>query len=354
MATRDFYNILGVGRDATPDDIKRAYRSLARRWHPDHNRGPDAEARFKDITEAYRILSDPDERARYDRLGPLYTADGRPPTPEDLNEVVGSVLGGLFRRRGREPGEDLRYTISLTLEEVAQGVEKEIVVPRRVRCRTCGGDGARPGDGRETCTVCRGTGKATGPRLFRTECYHCDGRGYTIAHACPTCDGAGLTTVDDALRVRVPAGVATGQKLKLAGKGNAPRGSGPEGDLYVIVNVADHALFRRRGEDLVVDLPLTFAELLLGADVEVPTLEGTTTIRVPAGSPPGKVLRLGGRGLPRVGRGDRGDLHLQVVLELPEGIDDTQRQALADWASALQPSAHPRRAVFDRAVEARR
>lgn len=354
MATRDFYNILGVGRDATPDDIKRAYRNLARRWHPDHNRGPDAASRFKDITEAYRILSDPDERARYDRLGPLYTQDGRPPRPEDINEMVGSVLGGIFRRRGREPGEDLRYTVSLTLEEVASGVEKDIVVPRRVRCRTCGGDGARPGDGRESCAVCRGSGKATGPRLFRTECYHCDGRGYTIAHACETCSGGGLTSLDDALRVRVPAGVATGQKLKLAGKGNAPRGSGPEGDLYVIVNVADHALFRRRGEDLVVDLPLTYAELLLGADVEVPTLEGTTTIRVPAGSPPGKVLRLAGRGLPRVGRGDRGDLHLQIVLEIPEGIDEEQRAALAAWAGALQPSAHPRRAVFDRAVEARR
>lgn len=354
MATRDFYNILGVGRDATPDDIKRAYRHLARRWHPDHNQEPGADSRFKDITEAYRILSDPDERARYDRLGPLYTHDGRPPRPEDLNEVVNSVLGGLFRRRNREPGEDLRYTISITLEEVARGVEKEIVVPRRVRCRTCGGVGARPGDGKQTCTVCRGSGRATGPRLFRTECYHCEGRGYTIAHACTTCSGAGSTSLDDTLRVKVPAGVATGQKLKLANKGNAPRGGGPEGDLYVIVNVADHPLFRRRGEDVVVELPLTFSELALGADVEVPTLEGTTTIRVPAGSPPGKVLRLAGRGLPRVGRSERGDLHLQIVLEIPEDIDDAQRQALAEWARTLQPTAHPRRAVFDRAVEARR
>lgn len=353
MATRDFYNILGVGRDATQDDIKRSYRNLARRWHPDHNRDPDAESRFKDITEAYRTLSDPDKRARYDRLGPLYTEDGRPPRPEDLNEVVGSMFGSLFRRRGREPGEDLRYTVSLTLEEVGSGVEKEIVVPRLVRCRTCGGDGADPDGGRETCSVCGGSGRATGPRLFRSDCYHCDGRGFTTKKPCPRCDGEGRTTLDDSLKVKVPAGVATGQKLKLAGKGNAPRGSGPEGDLYVIVNVADHSLFRRRGDDLLVELPLTIDEITLGADVTVPTLEGTTTIRVPAGSPPGKILRLAGRGLPRVGRKTRGDLHLQIVLEVPEGLSPEQQDALADWASSLPSTAHPRRAAFRRALEDR-
>lgn len=353
MATRDFYNILGVGRDASQDDIKRAYRNLARRWHPDHNGDPEAEGRFKDITAAYRTLSDPEKRARYDRLGPLYTEDGRPPRPEDLNEVVGSMFGGLFRRRGREPGEDLRYTVSLSLEEVAQGIEKEIVVPRLVRCRTCGGDGAEP-DGKETCTVCGGSGRATGPRLFRSECYHCDGKGFVVTKACGRCDGDGRTTLEDALKVKVPPGVATGQKLKLAGKGNAPRGSGAEGDLYVIVNVADHPLFRRRGDDLLVELPLTFQEVALGADVTVPTLDGTTAIRIPPGSPSGKILRLAGRGLPKVGRKSRGDLHLQIVLEVPEGLTEAQQAELARWAESLPPTAHPRRATFDRAVEARR
>lgn len=353
MATRDYYNILGVERAATPDEIKKAYRSLARRWHPDHNPADaDAEERFKDITEAYRTLSDPDKRTRYDRLGPLYTEDGRPPRPEDLNEVVGTMWNNLFRRKSAPRGEDLRYTMSVTLEEVASGTEKEIVVPRFVRCRTCGGEGADP-EGRETCEVCRGTGRATGPRLLRSDCYHCEGRGFKVTKTCPDCGGDGKRGVEDALRVKVPAGVATGQKLKVPGKGNAPRGNGETGDLFVIVSVADHPLFRRRGDDVMLELPLTYAELVLGAEVAVPTLEGRTTIRIPPSSPPGKVLRLAGRGLPHVGRSSRGDLHIQLGLEVPAGLDPAQADALTAWSGALPKAAHPRRATFDTLVEDR-
>lgn len=354
MATRDYYNILGIERGASTDDVKRAYRVLARRWHPDRNpEDGGAEERFKDITEAYRTLSDPDKRARYDRLGPLYTEDGRPPRPEDVNEVVGTVFTNLFRRRGKERGEDLRYTVSLTLEEVARGIEKEIVVPRRVRCAPCRGEGADPDGGKETCTICGGTGRATGPRLFRTECYHCDGRGFTVGRACEACSGAGRRTIDDGLKVKVPAGVATGQKLKIAGKGNAPRGSGSEGDLFVIVSVAEHELFRRRGDDVVVELPLSYAEVTLGAEVAVPTLEGQTAIRIPAGSPPGKILRLAGRGLPRVGRSTRGDLHLQITLEIPTGLDEPAQERLRSWSDGLSPQSHPKRTAFDRAIQER-
>lgn len=356
MATRDYYNILGVERGASLDDIKRAYRVLARKWHPDRNQGDAAaEARFKDITEAYRTLSDPEKRSRYDRLGPLYTEDGRPPRPEDLNAVVGTMWNNLFRRRPNRRGEDLRYTVSVTLEEVASGAEKEIVVPRFVACRTCGGDGADPDGGKQTCTVCKGSGRASGPRLLRTDCYHCSGRGFTVARACPTCGGDGRNGLEDVLRVKVPAGVATGQKLKVASKGNAPRGSGEAGDLFVIVSVADHPLFRRRGDDVMLELPLTFPELALGADVTVPTLEGTTTIRIPPQSPPGKVLRLAGRGLPHVGQGPgRGDLHLQLALEVPSDLEESQRQQLVAWASTLPRGTHPRRAQFDQWVEERR
>lgn len=354
MSSRDYYNVLGVARSASQDDIKKAYRGLARRWHPDRNPGnEEVVQRFKDITEAYDTLADPDRRARYDRLGPLYTPDGRPPRPEELNEVVGTMFGNLFRRRRDEKGDDLRYTISIGLEEVAVGSEKEIVVPRRMRCRTCGGDGADPDGGRETCTVCGGSGRATGPRLFRTECYHCDGRGFKVVKPCPTCEGDGRHTVEDALKVKIPAGVATGQKLKLKSKGDAPRGSGPEGDLYVVVSVAEHPLFRRRGDDVLVDVPLTFPEVALGADVTVPTLEGTTAIRIPAGTAPGKIFRLGGRGLPRVGRSGRGDLHLQVTLEVPEQLGAEQREALAGWATSLGRGEHPKRQAFDQAVKER-
>ena len=353
MATRDYYNILGVHRKANPDEIKRAYRALARIWHPDHNSEPEAETRFKDITEAYKTLSDPDKRKRYDRLGPLYTSDGRPPRPEEFTEAVGAMFSGLFKRRGNARGEDLRYTVSLSLEQVAKGLEKQIVVPRQIRCGTCDGDGANPDGGRQTCKICGGSGKATGPRLFRSECYHCQGQGFTVSSPCPTCSGAGRNHIEDSLKVKVPPGVGTGQKLKLSGKGNAPRGKGSPGDLYVIVNVADHTLFRRRGDDVLVDLPLAFHELALGAEVAVPTLEGATRIKVPAGSSPGKILRLAGRGLPKLGRKTRGDLHLQIVLEVPEALDAPQREALRAWAQTLSESAHPRRARFGAELEER-
>jgi molecular chaperone DnaJ len=355
VSQRDFYNVLGVPRNAGQEDIKKAYRTLAMRWHPDRNpENDEVVQRFKDITEAYRTLSDPDKRARYDRLGPLYTADGRPPRPEDMTEMVGTVFGNLFRRRPAQPGEDLRYTVTVTMEEVASGVEREIVVPRRVRCRKCGGDGADPDGGRETCAACGGTGKATGPRLFRTECYHCDGRGWKVKKTCSACDGDGRQSVEDALKVRIPAGVATGQKLKIKGKGDAPRGSGQEGDLFVIVSVADHPLFRRRGDDVLVEVPLTFVEAALGADIDVPTLEGRTTIRVPQGTPAGKIFRLAGRGLPRLGRAERGDLHLQVTLEIPERLAGDDKDALVRWAKSLSAGSHPKREAFGAAVEQRK
>lgn len=352
MANRDFYNVLGISKGASPDEVKKAYRSLARRWHPDKNpEDAAAAARFKDINEAYRTLSDPEKRRRYDRLGPLYTEDGRPPTPEDVSDAVTSVFNGIFGR-GRTRGEDLRYTLSVTLEEVAKGVVKEIVVPRQVCCNRCGGDGADPEGGKETCEVCKGSGKGTG-RLFRTSCYHCGGQGFTVVKRCETCSGEGLKGIEDSLKVKVPAGVATGQKLKLSGKGSSSRGSGEAGDLLVIVNVADHDLFRRRGDDVLIEIPLTFHELVLGADVDVPTLQGKAAIRIPPGSPPGKILRLGGRGLPKVGSNARGDLHVELALEVPTGLTDAQQHALSSWADALTPATHPRRASFDRAVEER-
>lgn len=353
MATRDLYNILGISKSATPDDVKRAYRTLARRWHPDKN--PDdahAAARFKDVNEAYRTLSDPEKRKRYDRLGPLYTEDGRPPKPEDVNEVVNNVFGNLFGRGKASKGEDLRYTVSLTLEEVAAGIDKEIVVPRFVACATCGGDGADPDGGKVRCEVCKGTGKGAG-RLFRSSCYHCSGHGFRVEKPCQTCGGDGRKGIEDTLVVKVPKGVSTGQKLKVAHKGNVARGDGDAGDLFVIVSVADHELFRRRGDDLLIELPLHFEELALGADIAIPTLEGSTSIRIPPGSVPGKVLRLGSRGLPRLGAATRGDLHVQLVLEVPQGLDGPQRDALRRWAEGLPPTSHPRRAAFDRAVQER-
>ena len=352
MPYRDYYNVLGVGRKATQDEIKRAYRTLARRFHPDRNpNDPTAASRFRDIKEAYETLGDPERRARYNRLGPLYTPDGRPPRPDEINEALGNMVGNLFRRRRRSADLDLRYTISLTLEEVATGVERTITVPRQARCTTCGGSGAAS---QEACEVCGGSGRASGARLWRTACYHCDGRGYVVTASCPACGGEGRRGVEDSLVVKVPAGVATGQKLKLKGKGDEDAGSRKQGNLFVIVSVADHSLFRRRGEDVLVELPLTLHEATLGSEVAVPTLEGASVIRIPPETPHGKVFRLAGRGLPRVGKSGRGDLHVQVELEVPRRLTDEQRRTLAAWAETLSEDSHPHRARFDEAVTARR
>lgn len=354
MAYRDLYNVLGVERGASPDEIKKAYRKLARQYHPDRTGGDEAAAqRFKDITLAYQTLSDAEERARYDRLGPFYTPDGRPMRPDELNETVTGLVGRFLGRARKAPGKDLRFTLTLDLEEVLTGSTRQITVPRRARCGDCGGSGARPGDGTAVCEVCSGTGRAQG-RILRTSCYHCDGTGFVIVHPCARCEGEGRLSIEDTLEVVVPEGVATGQKLKLKGKGDAAPGEGKDGDLFVVVNIAEHPLFRRRGEDVLVELPLTFDEVVRGAEVEVPTLDGTTTIRVAPGTPAGRILRLSGRGLPRVGGGARGDLHLQVVLEVPTELTADQQRALSAWAASLAASSHPRRKAFDDAVRERR
>jgi molecular chaperone DnaJ len=353
LPDRDYYNVLGVSREATPDELKRAYRLLAMRWHPDRNLGDAAaEQRFKDITEAYRVLCDPELRARYDRLGPLFNENGRPPSSEDVTAVVGRMWDNLWGRGPKDQGEDLKYTISICLEEVATGTSKEIVVPRRVRCGDCQGHGVRP-EHRQPCAPCGGTGRSVGARLFRSTCYHCGGRGYVPTTPCAVCTGEGRIGFEDTLRIKIPPGVATGQKLKVSEKGNEAVRTGPSGDLYVVVNVTEHVLFRRRGEDLVADLPLTYAEVALGAEVTVPTLTGTTVIRVPAGTPHGKIFRLAGRGLPRKSSRTPGDLHLQVVVEIPVDLDDNAKARLSSWTATLAPERHPLRQAFDRAVQER-
>jgi molecular chaperone DnaJ len=354
LSHRDYYNVLGVERSADADEIKKAYRRLALKWHPDRNAGdPTAELRFKHVSEAYRVLSDADERARYDRLGPLYQPDGQPPSPDDVSAMVSRMWDNLWGRNRNAPGEDLRYTVSVTLEEVATGTAREIVVPRKVRCPTCRGLGA-PREGRQVCPICQGSGRSTGVRLFRTSCYHCSGAGFVVTAPCGTCDGDGRVGSEDAIRVKVPPGVATGTRLKVGGKGHEPAGDGRTGDLIVLVDVKEHALFRRRGDDLLVEVPLALHEAALGADVTVPTIDGTTCVRIPPGTPGGRVLRLTGRGLPRFRGAGNGDLHLELVLEVPTSLTEAERARLAAWAGALSSDRHPQRAAFAAAVEARR
>lgn len=352
MARRDYYAVLGVPRTASQDDIKRAFRALALQLHPDRNPDDaDAERRFREAVEAYEVLGDDNERARYDRLGPLYRPDGRPPTPDDVNAFVSDVLGGLFRRKGADGGEDLTATLIVTLEEVGAGGDRELDVPRLIRCKRCEASGAEPDGGRKPCERCSGTGKAPG-RLFRAECSTCEGRGFVILKRCTRCKGEGRHDHKETLKIRVPAGVATGQKLKIRARGNEARGGAAPGDLYVLVNVADHPLFRRRGDDLLCEAPLLLSEAAIGADLLVPTLEGTTTIRVAPGTPSGKIFRLQGRGLPNLEGKRRGDLHIKVLVEVPTGLNDKERAALAALGQELL-HAHPQRRVWEAALRAR-
>ena len=356
MARHDYYAVLGVQRSATAEDIKRSFRQLALQYHPDRN--PDdvsAERRFREAVEAYDCLSDPDERNRYDRLGALYRPDGKPPTPEDVNTFVRDALGGIFgKRAGATVGEELRYTLTITLEEVGAGHERDIEVLRRIRCKRCDSTGADPDGGRAPCERCNGTGRSGGRFSLRPECSQCDGNGFIAIKRCSRCQGEGRHESKEPLRVKIPAGVATGQKLKLRGKGNEGSRDGAPGDLYVLINVADHPLFRRRGDDLLCDAPALLTEAALGADLIVPTLEGTTTIRVPPATPSGKTFRLAGRGLPNLDSKRRGDLHIRVVVEVPSQLGERERQALAALAAALPLSAYPERRQWEEHLKARR
>ncbi len=350
MTDRDYYNVLGLSRSATPEQVKRAYRRLAMRWHPDRNLGdPVAERRFKEVHAAYRVLSDPLERERYDRLGPLFQPDGGPPRPDVLRDAVRRAWNDLVGRK--VDGEAIHYTLRLDLEDAARGIHREVVVPRRIHCPDCKGLGAPVAD-RHTCGACKGSGRAN--NLLRSRCFHCDGRGFVIDTPCGTCAGGGLVEREEAITVKVPAGVDTGTRLRVAERGHCPSGDGPPGDLLVLVDVADHALFRRDGGDLRVTLPLPLSEAILGADVPVPTLDGATWIRIPPGTPHGHVLRLGGRGMPDP-RGDRrGDLLVEVELELPQDLSTDEQAMLARWAEQLDGARHPRRRAWNDAVEARR
>ncbi len=355
MARRDYYEVLGVKKNAGPDELKKAFRTLALKYHPDRNEGDtDAEARFREVAEAWDVLGDPEKRVRYDRLGPLYTDSGRPPSPDQVNDMLREAFGGLFRRRRADaPGEDLTYTLTITLEEAAKTLDRTLVVQRQVRCTRCLGTGDHA-ENRMPCASCGGSGKSGTRRLFRTECPVCDGKGYKPAAKCEKCNGEKRGPMEESLRVKVPAGVATGSKLRLKQKGNdaAPvvgTTAGATGDLYVLVQVQEHALFRRRGPDLLCEVPVTLAELALGADLVVPTLDGNTTIRVPPGTPSGKSFRLAGRGLP--GDTGKGDLHVKLDVETPT---DLGVEAKAGLLAALAAASHPRRAEYQSVMKVRR
>jgi molecular chaperone DnaJ len=351
----DYYEVLGVPRTATEAEIKKAYRQLALQYHPDRNPGDkQAEERFKQVNEAYAVLSDPEKRAQYDRFGTVGVAPGG-----FADQGFGTLFEDLFETfftgpsRGRRPravrGEDLQYELEISLEEAARGVETKIQVPRLELCGTCRGTGLEPGSRPVVCEMCRGRGEVRLTQGFLTvarTCPRCHGEGELNRTPCHACRGEGRERVERVLAVRIPPGIEDGMQLQLSGEGSTGLFGGPPGDLYVVVRVRPHELFTRDGADLYCDVPVTFPQLVLGAEVEVPVLGGVTTLTIPAGSQPHQILRLRGRGLPRLrGRG-HGDMCYRLVLEIPQKLTAKQREALLAFEAASRGQAGPLLSAF--------
>ena len=340
---RDYYEVLGVSPDASPEEIKKAYRKLAHAHHPDKNPGDtSAEDRFKEIGEAYAVLSDAEKRESYNRFG---TAGRGGEGFGDFDPGFGSIFDDIFEgffggRTGRSTrsahrGADLRYNLEIRFEEAATGVEKEIVIPRMEMCATCRGSGAKAGSQPVTCKTCRGTGQVRFSQGFLTvsqTCSRCRGEGRIVEHPCAACRGLGQTKAERTLTVKVPAGVETGTRLKLAGEGEAGvRGGGP-GDLYVVIVVKEHPLFTRQGDDIYCEVPVSFTQAALGAQIEIPTITAKTTLKVPPGTQTGAEFRVRGKGFPNVRGYGHGDLLARIFVEVPTHLTAKQRDVLEQYA----------------------
>lgn len=360
---RDYYEVLGVSKGASDDEIKKAYRKLAKKYHPDVNPGDQAaEAKFKEVNEAYSILSDKEKRARYDQFGhagvdPNYGAGGPgggfgfDMGDIDLGDIFGSFFGGGFggfggsssaRRNGPQKGESLRANLTITFEEAAFGCEKELNLNRSEECEACHGSGCEPGTTAETCPDCRGTGvvrvqQRTGGFAFSSTaaCTRCRGTGKIIHSPCKACGGSGSVKKSKRVTVSIPAGIDDGQAVSLRGQGNAGKNGGPAGDLIVGVRVKPSSQFRRDGTTVLYEQPVTFYQAVMGAELEIPTIDGKVKYNLPAGTQPGTTFRLRGKGIPELrGRG-RGDQYVTVNVQVPTGLTHEQKEALRAYGEAM-------------------
>lgn len=379
MATkkRDCYEVLGVSKDVSEEDLKKAYRKLAVKYHPDKNPGDkSAEEKFKELGEAYEILSNPDKRAAYDRYGHAAFQGGGGGggfsggaggagfhDPFDIFREVfgggggeGSVFGDIFgsfdgegRGGGRSRGADLRYDMEITLEEAVKGCHKEINVTKNAVCETCGGSGAAPGSKQVNCRTCGGQGRIQVSRGFFSmvqTCPSCEGVGVTIDHPCKTCSGEGRVPKASRISINIPAGVDTGSRLRVSGQGEAGLHGAQGGDLYVVLHIREHTIFQRQELDLFCEVPISFPKAVLGADIEVPTLEGKAVVKVPAGTPSGKVFRLRGKGVPDLRGGRTGDLNIRVYVEVPTRLNSAQKEKLEEFAATLNETNRPEESSF--------
>jgi molecular chaperone DnaJ len=367
MATRsDYYKTLGVDKKASPEEIKKAYRKLARQYHPDRN--PDdkgAESRFKDISQAYDVLGDPDKRRQYDSGSGPFAAGAGPAggfggfgnfdfDASSMGDILSNLFGaqaGGRRGRGRERSErgaDVEAQVSITFDQAIAGAQIPLQVPMQTTCETCRGTGAKPGTTPTVCPRCEGRGIETqGQGMFSISqpCSQCGGAGTVIEDPCPTCKGSGAVRTVKRMRVNIPAGVRDGSRIRLAGRGEAGRNGGPAGDLYLITHVSASPIFKRKGENLEVEVPLSIPEALGGAEVQVPTLSGTKTLRVAPGTAHGTVQRLRGEGPPKLGGGsDRGDIHYRFVIDVPKELSKEQQEAVEALSKTM--GGDPRASLF--------
>ena len=355
MSKRDYYEVLGIGREATDQQIKSAYRKLALKHHPDRNPGNhEAEEAFKEAAEAYAVLADPQKRSLYDRFGHagVTSAAGQgagfdPTIFADFSDIFsglgdafgfGDLFGSRRRRGGPQRGADLRYDLEITFDESAKGSETTIQIPREETCETCSGSGAAAGTKPETCSQCRGSGQLRYQQGFLTvarPCPNCRGTGKTIARPCAGCRGAGRVGRERSLTVKIPPGIATGQRLRLYGEGEHGAEGGPSGDLYVVVHVQEHPFFHREGDDLYCELTVPFHTMALGGDVRVPTLNGREELHLPGGTQPGARFKLRGKGMPNVSGRGHGDLHVIARVGVPKKVTREQRQILEELARTM-------------------
>ncbi|MEM9524131.1 MAG: molecular chaperone DnaJ [Pseudomonadota bacterium] len=363
MAKRDFYEVLGVGRGASADEIKKAYRSKAKELHPDRNHdNPNAESQFKEVNEAYDALKDPDKKAAYDRYGHAAFEGGGAPgaggryaggdfasTFSDVFEdLFGDFVGGGGGRGGGRQraarGADLRYNLRVTLEEAFSGIQKKINVPSSVICGSCKGTGAEGGIEPTTCPTCGGMGKIRAQQGFFTverTCPTCSGMGQIIKNPCRACGGTGRTQKDRALSVNIPAGVETGTRIRLASEGEAGVRGGPPGDLYIFIEVREHALFERDGQNLFCRVPVSMISAAIGGEIEVPTIDGgRSRVKVPTGSQSGKQMRLRGKGMPAIRSAGIGDMFIELMVETPVNLTARQKELLREFEQ-LSKDNHP-------------
>lgn len=371
MAKRDYYEILGVKRSATDIELKSSYRTLAKECHPDRNAGDkEAERRFKELNEAYEALKDPQKRAAYDQFGhaafeggmgarggPGFGPDFASSMSDIFDDLFGEFMGGRRggggqgrSRTGREAGADLRYNLEITLAEAYGGKTAQIRVPASVKCETCSGAGAKPGTKAKTCTTCGGVGKVRASQGFFTierTCPHCQGRGEMIDDPCADCSGSGRVQKERTLSVNIPAGVEDGTRIRLAGEGEAGLRGGAPGDLYIFLSIKPHEFFQRDGADVFCKVPISMTTAALGGQIDVPTLEGTTTrVKIPEGTESRKQFRLRGKGMPVLRAKVSGDMYIEVEVETPKNLTRRQRELLEEFERASHKETSPESSGF--------